>query len=257
VAAGTARITATTTDGGFQAYCDLTVTSGGISGGGDGTYNVATAGTLAALVGAANKSTLTSLTLTGKLNGDDIRFIRDLIRNFNLTSLDMSGAAIVAGGGDYYVPQSGDYYTSTLVNYTYPNEIGDYMFMYLENLQTLIFPSGITSIGEQAVAGATRLRSITIPNGVIGMGYAAFGGCESLTSVTLGSGLEYIDEWAFRFCSHLADVYVMSATPPVLVKEPFRDTPSTKRLHVPYGRWSAYQSSAWGSYFTAANIIEE
>jgi hypothetical protein len=215
-----------------------------------GTYNVATAGTLATLVGT-DKETLTSLTLTGKLNGDDIKFIREMATSFKLTSIDMSGAAIVAGGGYYYENPFGGGYTTT------DNVIGRNMFVNLYYLKAFILPSGVTSIGIQAFSSCRALTSITIPDGVNSIGMYTFENCWALTSMTIPDGVNSIGMYAFDGCSALTEVHVKSATPPTLDgTEVFRDTPDTKKLYVPSGAKSAYQSSAWGDYFTAANIIE-
>ena len=40
--------------------------------------NVATAGQLSSLIGASEKYAITDLTVTGKLNGDDLALIRDM-----------------------------------------------------------------------------------------------------------------------------------------------------------------------------------
>ena len=42
------------------------------------TLEVKTPGTLPALLGESNKNTITKLTLTGSLDGTDIRFIREM-----------------------------------------------------------------------------------------------------------------------------------------------------------------------------------
>ncbi|MDD4637601.1 MAG: hypothetical protein PHV66_08365, partial [Bacteroidales bacterium] len=73
------------------------------------TIDVATAGTLPALIAAGEKDLITHLTLTGNLNGTDIRYIREMAgRNMykketsgKLSVLDLSQAKIVSGG-DYY-----------------------------------------------------------------------------------------------------------------------------------------------------------
>ena len=76
------------------------------------TIHVEPAGTLSELAG--DPEAIVNLTLTGYLNGTDIKFIRSLK---NLQRLDISGARIVEGGDKYYQ------------NYLTANDItGDYMF---------------------------------------------------------------------------------------------------------------------------------
>ena len=66
------------------------------------TLNVETPGTLSSLIANSKKHQITSLTLTGYLNGSDIRYIREMAdsyKNTSLSYLDISNANIVKGGG--------------------------------------------------------------------------------------------------------------------------------------------------------------
>ena len=81
--------------------------------------NVATAGTFESLIraeyGSSGLYKLTSLKITGNLNGSDIRFLRKMAgRNEdgsvhysgkNLINLDLTEANIVSGGDYYYMPK--------------------------------------------------------------------------------------------------------------------------------------------------------
>ena len=113
------------------------------------TINVATAGTLPALIESTKKYQITNLTVTGDLNGTDIRYIREMAgRDVNgnstlgeLSILDLSGANIVAGGSSYYY----DYTTSL-------NEIGILAFSDCKGLTSIIIPNSVTSIGEGCIS---------------------------------------------------------------------------------------------------------
>jgi hypothetical protein len=217
-------------------------------------YNVAMAGTLTTLLGD-NKNTIENLTLTGELNGNDIYCIREIP---NLSVLDLSGTSIVSGGDAYFYGYPG-YVTSNDASYTTTdNVIGNNMFHQLTKLKSIILPNNTTSIGNGAFYYCTGLTSIIIPNNVMSIGSNAFYYCTGLTSVTIGSSVTSIGSSAFGFCSQLAEVHV-KATIPLLISDSniFSYTPSTKKLYVPAGYKSSYQSSRWGSYFYAVNIIEE
>ena len=79
------------------------------------TVHVDKAGSLATLVAGKDMCTVKSLTVTGYVNGTDVRFIRNLAgggvtrdgsyENRRLERLDLSGARIMAGG-DYYLKDS-------------------------------------------------------------------------------------------------------------------------------------------------------
>ena len=76
-------------------------------------------------------------------------------------------------------------------------------FYECKNLEEIILPSGVTSIGQYAFAGCT---SITIPSGVTSIGQYAFTGCSSLTSITIPSTVTSIGRDAFNSCKSLTDI---------------------------------------------------
>lgn len=124
---------------------------------------VTIAGTLSTLITEEEKYKITSLTIAGPLNGDDIAYLYTIIPSFSksgekgkVTHLDLSSASIVEGG---------NYYSSLPNLKTENNVIGQDMFSSLE-LQTLVLPSNIIKIGAGAFSGCGNLKALTIPNGV-------------------------------------------------------------------------------------------
>lgn len=75
-----------------------------------------------------------NLTVTGYINGTDIKFIRDLVINRSLRHIDLTNANIVAGGTAYY----SNYYTDDDV-------VGSYMFN-LANLTYLSLPISVKKV---------------------------------------------------------------------------------------------------------------
>ena len=184
----------------------------------NGVATVVTAGTLSTLIPEEEKYTITTLKVVGPLNGDDIRFIREMAgRDVNgdetegqLVDLDMSEASIVEGGGEY----TGSYYPNDDLNagyisssYTSDNKVGNYMFS-LTILKNITLPSNITSIGEGAFCYCVSLPSITIPDGVTSIGEWAFRGCSSLANITIPDGLTSIEDHAFYNCSSLISINI-------------------------------------------------
>ena len=169
------------------------------------TVNVQTAGTLSSLIPATDKYQITNLTVTGYLNGTDIRYIREMAGsdvNGNstlgkLSVLDLSGANIVAGGSSYY-----SNYTTSL------NEIWDFAFNYCTELTSITIPNSVTSIGVGAFYGCTELTSIIIADGITSIGSFAFYGCTGLTSIVIPGSVTSIENFAFCGCTGLTSIII-------------------------------------------------
>ncbi len=168
------------------------------------------AGTLPNRIAVSRKNLITNLKIVGKINGTDLKFIREMAgRDYNLNKtdgklsiLDLSEAKIVAGG-DAYV-QYGNKYTSN-------DKLGDYAFYRCSRLTNLILPSSVTEIGWGAFDGCSGLTSMTIPSGVTWIGVYAFYGCSGLTSLTLPSSVTGIGSEAFKGCSGLTSLTLPSS----------------------------------------------
>ena len=167
---------------------------------------------------------LTSLKVTGNLNGSDIRFLRKMAgrkedgteTSGKLTYLDLSEANIVSGGDYYYMPQSGTKY------YTENNVAGDYMF-YFCNLETIKFPLTVNKLGKQVcshlpnsignenIEGTDHIgtfTSIIIPEGVTAIGDMAFAWNQNLASIELPSTVTKTGEASFYRCDALMSIYI-------------------------------------------------
>ena len=157
------------------------------------------AGTLPDKISANEKNLITNLKIVGKINGTDLKFIREMAGRVNgektdgkLSILDLSEAKIVAGG-DAYFQSSKNYYTSN-------DKLGNYVFFGCSGLTSLTIPSSVTEIGNSAFEGCSGLTSLTIPSSVTSIGYYAFKGCSGLTSMTIPSSVTSIGNSAFQGC---------------------------------------------------------
>ena len=207
------------------------------------------AGTLPNMISYDQKNLITNMKIVGKINGTDLKFIREMAgRDVNggktdgkLSILDLSEAKIVAGG-DAYVRFSENYYTSN-------DKLGDYAFSGCSGLTSLTLPSSVTSIGNQAFYDCSGLTSLTIPSGVTSIGNYAFYGCSGLTSLIIPSGVTSIGKWAFRGCSGLTSIYVYPENLPELGIDIFNGCDAKNcTVYVPKGTYDAYKSSEFG-YF--------
>jgi len=207
------------------------------------TLHVETAGTLPNLIAANRKYEITDLTLTGNLNGTDIRFIREMAgrdvsgkeTNGKLTKLNLAGANIVSGGWNYYYDTSGNYH------YTSTNRISDYMFSGCTGLTSITIPNSVTSISTNAFSTGlkefivfeqnqnyssdegvllnkektiiikcpiSKQGSYVIPNSVITIESNAFQNCSGLTNITIGNNVTTIGSYAFYGCTGLTNVTI-------------------------------------------------
>mgnify|MGYP002678456125 FL=1 len=208
------------------------------------------AGTLPNRIGVSRKNLITNLKIVGKINGTDLKFIREMAgRDINrektdgkLSILDLSEAKIVAGG-DAYV----SFYGNNM--YTYNDELGDYAFDGCSGLTSLTIPSGVTSIGEWAFAGCSGLPSLTIPSGVTSIGNYAFKGCSGLTSLTIPSGVTSISDYAFYGCSGLTSLTIPSGVTKI-GESAFEGCSGLTSLTLP----SSVTSIGWGAFYGCSGL---
>ncbi len=193
------------------------------------------AGTLPNMISESQKYLITNLKIVGKINGTDLKFIREMAgRDFNmektdgkLSILDLSEAKIVAGGSAYV-----SYYGDT--KYTSNDELGYYVFEGCSGLTSLTIPSSVTEIGNWAFFGCSGLTSLTIPSGVTSIGDSAFSGCSGLTSLTIPSGVTSIGYYAFDGCSRLTSLTIPSSVTEI-GGYAFSGCSGLTSLTIPYG----------------------
>lgn len=134
------------------------------------TVNVNTPGTLNNLLTSTDRSTITNLTVMGKIDARDFSTLRSMTK---LTILDLSMANIQAYNGE-----GGTYWET----YSYSaNEIPIYSFKDNGNhLTNLVLPNSLTSIASGAFCGCTGLTSIFISSLINNIKSEAFENCTNL-----------------------------------------------------------------------------
>ena len=128
-------------------------------------------------------------------------------------------------------------------------EIADFTFRYCTSLQTITFPSTITSIGWLAFGDCAALTNLVLPEGLTTIESSAF---KSYTGiVTLPTTITSIDTGAFE---NAAGAKVSWTTPPdgknLVGNNQFsRGFNSEKKdLYVPIGTYDAYDVVYWWSF---------
>lgn len=81
-------------------------------------------------------------------------------------------------------------------------------FNYAYDVENVLLPEGLISIGSEAFGNCEELTTITIPQSVTNIGLSAFNSCTNLQSITLPDALESIDTWAFCRCAALKSVVI-------------------------------------------------
>ena len=237
--------------------------------------HVSKAGTLSSLISEEEMYLIEELTLTGELNGTDIRFIWKMAgldwkyvegagasgydystvpTDGILKVLDISNARIVEGGTWYYVLVS---YPPQYIS-THTNSVGEYMF-YGSKLESVKLPSDVTAIEDFAFSGCSDLYYVSIPSSVTSIGKWAFWKCSSLTSLFIPGNVTSIGEWAFSGCDGLTSIVSDIENPFEINKNVFNtsgkvDLYANATLIVPDGTKSVYQSTAGWNLFK--NIVE-
>lgn len=81
-------------------------------------------------------------------------------------------------------------------------------FNYAYDVENVLLPEGLISIGSEAFSNCEELTTITIPQSVTNIGLSAFNSCTNLQSITLPDALESIDGWAFSGCTSIKSVVI-------------------------------------------------
>lgn len=179
--------------------------------------------------------------ISGPINGTDIKYLRRLVAEENLQSIDLSEATIVSGGDAYY-----ETYTTS------DDDMGAYSFYNHRGLVTLILPKTITTIGSNAFA-QSGLMSVQIPDDVISVGMDAFAYCSQLSTVEIGPNVKRMNQGVF-YSSEVKNVYVRAKTPPTIGNYLFSSKPI---IHVYAESLAEYEASAWAEYGTLVGDLGE
>ncbi|MDH8701823.1 hypothetical protein M2138_001173 [Dysgonomonadaceae bacterium PH5-43] len=215
------------------------------------TVNVVTAGTLPSLISESSKYEITNLTLTGDLNGTDIRFIREMAgvdinedaTEGKLTTLNLADVNIVEGGETYF-ETDGVYHTSKndisecmfsftkIKNITIPNSVTHidgsafYSCLYLENFMVskyhqifsdvdgVLFNKNKTTLMSYPLAKIAS--SYIIPNSVTYIRDGSFAQNVALTSITIPNSVTMIGNYAFAECKGLTNIVIPNSVTEIL-----------------------------------------
>ena len=184
--------------------------------------NVVEAGTLCDRIKSDLKYKITSLKLSGKLNIDDILYIREMAGCYydtkgskydgHLEDLDISDVTLIGTDKDvdvyFYTTTNGSTPTggSFSADLRTPQTLGNGLFAYLPMLRSVILPKKVQAIGFETFLMCSQLTSVTLPSDLTAIWGYAFSGCTSLVSLQFPSGLTSIGHNAFYGCTSLTSL---------------------------------------------------
>lgn len=85
-------------------------------------------------------------------------------------------------------------------------EIKDKSFAWKSNLKSIILPTTLKTIGNEAFCGCIGLESIELPTSLTTIGSHAFYECENLSSIKLPETLTSIGEYSFSGCMNITSL---------------------------------------------------
>ena len=203
------------------------------------------AGDLEAQIPLRTKSFINSLSVSGAVNGSDIKLIRNLLIFGSLETLDLENAMIVEGGEPY----EDNYVTEN-------NVIGEYMFYRCDNLKTVLLPSNLIAIRDYAFSSCKKLESIIIPEGIKELPGFSLSYCNKLSRLSIPSSIEIINNYSLyksnylrRIDCHLRNIEKVKSSIYSSAKEgeleAFKDVRNDCEWHVPNGLTQQYSSQSW------------
>ena len=204
------------------------------------------AGDLSKKIKPAEKFTITSLIVSGSINSDDVRFLREMAgrdmdgneTDGKLSSLDLSDAKIVMGGGNYYKVKRG---LSTKYYNIKENDIVDsHMFYNCRSLTSLKLPKTVKKIEQNAFYNCQSLKECTLPESLSEINDKAFAKTK-LSEVTFPASLTSIKYEAFSECSNLKTLRFTSPSVPTFGQDVFEDCSKLEKVYVPKASLNDYK----------------
>ena len=156
-----------------------------------------------------NNSKIENATITGSFDSKDLgKDYNCSIHTANIKNLDLGGA-------------SGDIGTSfanigakieTIVLPSGLSTLQQGAFMNCSQLTSVTLPDALTAIPASCFEGCEKLEEIEIPSNVTTVGAHAFDRCKGMKTLIIGSGVQTIGEKAFNDCSSLETIEFQKGT---------------------------------------------
>lgn len=128
-------------------------------------------------------------------------------------------------------------------------EIGNMAFE-KGKISSVILPSTIKVIGEEAFESQSRLTDIIIPEGLVSIKMMAFNGCSNLKSIVFPSTLQTIQSKAFNNCYGISSIISRAKEPPTVQEGAFDGVAKDNfTVEVPANAVTRYATDpVWGQF---------
>ena len=183
-------------------------------------------------------------TISGSINSSDIKYMRQLIDEGNLISIDLTNARVISGGSPYLTENGTSYRTSS-------NNMGSKAFERFGALISIDFPLSLKKIDSWSFS-RTGLSKVVVPDNVTTIGGDAFSYCKSLRTLVLGKGVKTLESGVFFASDNLLNVYAQPLTPPTrngVLEHLFSmgdKAVAARVIHVYPSAVEAYVNAGWG-----------
>ena len=204
------------------------------------------AGDLSKKIKDTEKFTITSLIVSGSINSDDVRFLREMAgrdmdgneTDGKLSSLDLSDAKIVKGGGNYIKVKRRMF--TRYYNITENDVVDLYMFYDCRSLTSLKLPKTVKRIELYAMQYCKSLQKCTLPESLSEINDKAFANT-NLSEVTFPASLTSIKSKAFYECSNLKTLRFTSPSVPTFGQDIFENCSKLEKVYVPKASLNDYK----------------
>ncbi len=156
---------------------------------------------------------------------------------------------VTLGKKKYKVTSLGRYsafgHCKNLQSVVIPNSvtsIGGSTFFACPNLQSVVIPNLVTSIGDSTFMGCSNLQNVVIPNSVTSIGIWAFRYCSNLQNVVIPNSVTSIGGWVFSGCDNLQSVTIEALTPPEIIRNFYGRVP-IPTIYVPAASVEKYKAA--------------
>jgi hypothetical protein len=154
-----------------------------------------TAGNLSSILSPTEKNTVTNLTITGILDAQDFKTMRDDMPVLAVIDIGSTTIAEYSGANGPLNPSSDTYAAGEIPRNSFFN-----LFTAISktSLTAVTLPSTITSIGRDAFNSCSGISTLSIPSTVTNIGLWAFADCGNNLAITIPAGATAIENWAFE-----------------------------------------------------------